>query len=581
MRIRGWTITAASVFGGMAACASGETPDRGSAEPDSAPPDGAVVTQPDAPVIGTIITFEAGVSDAGSSEGGAPIPDFHQAFLGPGVTAGDITRVDEAPAGSCTGPRIDYPLDGAVMPRNVFPPKIMWTPQHSRQSSDLYRVRLKRPNATLDGYFLSPADSAWQPALENFSPLANRNVGEPIELTVTVLTGGVTCAGASTFKTVDAYIAGSVYYWAPTRVPVARIVRVDVDKGQLVDFMPNPSACLACHGVTRDGRRMGAYNDSILAVGGYDLTANLTASPPPRIFEAASGERISAFNGDGTRLLLNADDTPKQRDTCGGSFELYSGTIGQPVTSTGLGQVTSGTDPEWSPDSSAIAYSQAGVLMLLPQTAPDVFGAPAKLGGAGNYDWHPTWSPDSKWLAYQHGGGCSTSTRSGAYVAGALWLISRDGKVNVPLANLNAGRADNWRPVLSPFDSGGYFWVVYSSGRPYGNAVAGISGQKQLWIAAIRNDPASAPDPSEVPYYMDGQEPVTNLQSYWAPAPCQVYQGACETDGQCCSVKCNGGQCGTPTVCRARGESCATDDDCCTAEGLSCLGNLCEQPVIR
>src|SRR5262249_18403181 len=253
------------------------------------------------------------------------------------VTADDITRFETAPAGSCKGPSIDYPLEHAVMPRNVFPPKIMWTSQHTAQATDIYRVRLKRPNATLDGYFLNPADQPWQPALDTFSPLANRNVGEPIELTVTVLTSGATCAGTSTFKTVDAFIAGSVYYWAPTRMPVARIVRVDVDKGQLVDFMPSPSACLACPGVTRDGRRMGAYNDSIAAVGGYDLTANLTAAPPPRIFDAAKGlgEAISSFNGDGTRLLLNTDNSPRQRDVGGGTFHLSSGARSQPVQARG------------------------------------------------------------------------------------------------------------------------------------------------------------------------------------------------------------------------------------------------------
>jgi hypothetical protein len=567
------------------ACASNESGTRKKSDPandDAGMDAGDDLDAGDAAPPNTVIDL-GGSPDAGPTEDGGPLPDFHRAVLGPGVTVDDIERFDDADPGSCDGPDVDYPLAGAVMPRNVFPPKVMWTNQHTAAASDLYRVRFERPNATLDGYFLEPPNSAWQPAVEDFAPVANRNVGETIELSVSVLTSDGVCSGESTFKTVDAFIAGSVYYWAPTRDPVARIVRVDVEKGELVDFMPSPDACLACHGVTRDGRRMAAHNDSLGDVGIYDLTSDLTTSPPATLAETAEGlgEVISCFNGDGTRLLVNQDDSPKQRDVCGGPFKLYSGTTGAPVTASGLSQVTNGTDPEWSPDSSAIAYTDDGNLMLLPQTGQDEFGEPTPLGGAGDYDWHPTWSPDSKWLAYQHGGGCATSTRSGNYVDGQLWMIGKDGEGNVSLDNLNGGRSDNWRPLLSPFDSGGYFWVVFSSGRPYGNSGAGVSGQKQLWISAISNDPDGDSDPSEVPYYMDGQETVTNLQSYWAPAPCQVYEGACETDGQCCSTQCNNGSCGEPKSCRARGESCSTHDDCCSGDGLGCYGNLCEYPVIK
>jgi Tol biopolymer transport system component len=301
------------------------------------------------------------------------------------------------------------------------------------------------------------------------------------------------------------------------------------------------------------------------------------------LFEAAKnlGERSATFNGDGTRLLLTNDASPRVRDTCGGSFELYSGTDGKAVTATGLSQVTNGTDPEWSPDSSAIAYSEGGKLLLLPETGPDAFGAPAPLGGSGNYDWHPTWSPDSQWLAYQHGTGCNTGTRSGAFITGSLRLIARDGSHDVALDHLNAGTTYNWRPVFSPFDSGGYFWVVYSSARPYGNALGGVSGKKQLWIAAISDRPDSVADPSEVPYYLDGQEPMTNLQSYWAPAPCQAYQGPCETDGQCCSGRCTSGKCETPSACHERGESCAVTSDCCVGASLECRGNLCDIPIVH
>jgi hypothetical protein len=533
--------------------------------------------------VGTVLNLNPDAGTTSSDGSVTAPPDFHQAILGVGVTAADVTRFETAMPGSCTGPTINYPLDGAVMPRNVYPPKIMWTPSGTTSATDLYRVRLKRPNATLEGYFLNPPQMAWQPPVDSFSPLANRNVGEPIELTVAVLTGAGVCVGSPiAFKTVDAFIAGSVYYWAPNRVDTRQIMRVDVDKGMLVDFMPNPGGCLACHGVTRDGRRMAAYQSTLRGTFAYDLTANLTGSPPPSLFSTALyRESLSTFNGDGTRLLLSFDSSPRVRDSCGGAFELYSGTDGAPVTSTGLTQVTNGTDPEWSPDSTTIAFSDNGSLKLLPQTGPDQFGAVTTLGGSGNYDWHPTWSPDSQWLAYQHGTSCNTGTRSGGYVSANLWIISRNGTGNAVLAKLNGGRMDNWRPVFSPFDSGGYFWVVYSAARPYGNALGGVSGKKQLWIAAIHDQPSNFSDPSEVPYYLDGQELYTNLQAYWAPAPCQVYAGWCETDGQCCSGACTNGSCGVPVTCRVRGQTCAVSTDCCAGDFLECMGGLCDMPIIR
>src|SRR5258706_7520926 len=136
MHIRSWIITAPGIFGCIAACSSSESARRSGTEPDVVLPDGAVITQPDADVMGMVINVGPLPDAAPPAVGGGPIPDFHQAFLGPGVTAGDITRFDAAAAGACKGPRIDYPLAGAVMPRNVFPPKIMWTPQHTVQATD-------------------------------------------------------------------------------------------------------------------------------------------------------------------------------------------------------------------------------------------------------------------------------------------------------------------------------------------------------------------------------------------------------------------------------------------------------------
>jgi len=368
------------------------------------------------------------VTDGGggaTTDSSTPPSDYHKAVLGPGVTPADVERFDTAsPAAGCSPANIDYPLDRAVMPRNVYPPKIMWT--YSAEEGDIYRVRLKRSNAMLDGYFVADA-SAWRPAGGDFSPLANLNVGQDIVLTVTVLTGGGLCEGAgTTFKTVDAYIAGSVYYWSP---PNAKIFRVDVDKGLLVDFMPNAGGCVACHAVTRNGRRLAAFGGYADAVGGYDLTKDLTGDPPPRIFDAASGlgERISAFNGDGTRLLLSVEG--------GGPLDLYSGTTGAAIKSDILAG-DSAADPEWSPDNGTIAYTDSEQsLRVVSAAAADQFGTPILIhegasSPGGSVDWHPTWSPDSHWLAYQHGAVMKFGSGRSDGLA-SLWLISPDGRGNV------------------------------------------------------------------------------------------------------------------------------------------------------
>jgi hypothetical protein len=434
-------------------------------------------------------------------------------------------------------------------------------------------VRLARPNATLEGYFVASTTS-WQPTLDLFSPVANRNVGQDIELTVTALTSGGLCEGKLTFKTVDAFIAGSVYYWSP---PLAGIKRVDVDKGQLIDFMPNPGGCIACHGVTRDGYRMAAtYGDP--SVAGFDLTRDLTGSPPPTIFSKGGnctdwgcGEKMSVFNADGTRLLLNQE--------AGGQFDLVDGLTADTVKIDILNGA-SGLEPEWSPDNTAIAYSsgtRGNNLTTVDALPGDNFGTPKVILPGSTFDWHPTWTPDSKWLAFERGDSCLT--KGGTSTNGEIWLTSRSGSGTVRLDKLNGGRTDNCIPIFSPFDSGGYFWVLYSTYRPYGNAKDGVLGVRQIWIAAVHDQPAGT-DPSEVPYYMDGQEPETNQRPFWAPSPCQKYAGFCETDGQCCSGKCYNGTCQAPVVCHDRGQTCATASDCCSGQGLVCIGNLCDLPIV-
>lgn len=515
--------------------------------------------------------------------------NVNRVVLGPGVTMADVDRFRGAMLASdeaTTRPVIDYPLQGAVMPRNVYPPNVMWTPRHAASPMDLYRVRLSRPNATVEGYFLGSAGFRhnWQIPVADFGPIASSNLEgrEPIRLTVTVLSGGVIRQSEERqFYTVDAVIAGAVYYWSPPR---GRILRIDVDQGRRVDFMPRPeSNCAACHSLSRDGRRLAALSTTVpLTV--YDLTRDLSGSPPPNVWRNGSQTmRVSSWNPDGTRLVTAPHGC--------GAMNILNATNGMVLP----GSPGTGCDPEWAPSRNEIVWTDGrGNIMVTPMMGetpgtPMMLRAGGSIPGSGNIYWHPRYSPDSNWLVFQSS--TATYTRQPA----SLYIVSRnDPNRWARLDNLNGSmRTNNWRPVFSPFNSGGYFWVLFTSNRPYGNAMAGIRNQKLIWIAAIRNRPemASGPehpggliDPSEVPYFLEGQEAVTNLDPLWAPPPCRPNGDRCTTGADCCSGECAPDEEGNPMCrpprmgCRPRGASCSVNADCCA--GLVCtMGRICDLPA--
>ncbi len=515
--------------------------------------------------------------------------NVHTTVLGPGVTDADVTRFNAATPSSdaSMSPTIDYPLSGAVMPMNVYPPKVMWTPHHAGAgATDLWRVRLVRPHSTLEGYFASPAgfDHSWRSEIPVWRGLSQSDVGAPIQTQVAVLSGTTRYESTNLpFRTVDAVIAGSVYYWSP---PQARLIRLDVEPAARVDFLPHPGdTCIGCHSVSRDGRHLAGFLEgSSETLAAYDTTRDLTASPAPNAWRLTySVRRCTSWNADATRLVsgdcgANPTTTP---------FSIIDTSTGVTIDAL-TGMAGDGFDPEWSPDNAGIAFTnRSNDLAVTAVTPGDHFGATTVIHTAsstpdGAIDWHPTWTPDSAWLAFQHGDTRRTGVAMGGGIRGALYLIGRAGGTPVRLDHLGGG-LDAYRPIFSPFNSGGYFWILFTATRPYGNAAAGVHGQKQIWVAAIRNHPNGTTDPSEVPYYLSGQEAATALSPYWAPPPCRANGSGCATGSDCCSGQCDPDTTGTPmcvppsTTCRVRGDSCGGSGDCCA--GLTCTpAHICDLP---
>jgi hypothetical protein len=162
-------------------------------------------------------------------------------------------------------------------------------------------------------------------------------------------------------------------------------------------------------------------------------------------------------------------------------------------------------------------------------------------------------------------------------------------------SNHNDDAQLNFEPNVTPISSGGYYWVVFTSRRLYGNVAitdpyvpvqngpaATSPPTKKLWMAAIDPNPKSGSDPSHPAFYLPGQEIMSgNMRAYWVNEPCQANGSACQTGDQCCSGYCTANgqgmlQCGNkPPGCVPQYSKCMSDSDCCGGGSLTCINGLC------
>jgi hypothetical protein len=143
----------------------------------------------------------------------------------------------------------------------------------------------------------------------------------------------------------------------------------------------------------------------------------------------------------------------------------------------------------------------------------------------------------------------------------------------------------SFNPVFAPLRAGGYYWLVYISRRDYGNRLVGANRQ-QLWITAI-DDPATAADPSNPPFYLRGQQDCGKSENaYFALEPCKEIGEDCSSGADCCNGTClkdpSTGQysCGAPQECALDGNACKTSEDCCNPDA-QCIDGFCVAEIPR
>ncbi|MEO8878724.1 MAG: hypothetical protein ABI461_24250, partial [Polyangiaceae bacterium] len=546
-----------------------------------------------------------------------------------GVTA--TTPNDPTNAGG----KLLYPYDQTVFPLGLATPTVQW---NGSAAGDVYRLHYEEKNYTFDGYYTLaalPGKMALAQAKWDQITASNDAATAPDPLKFSLYRYNGTTAyldAAEDFTIAPATVNGAIYYWstsgggALTRVqPGAGSVPVKLDNGE----------CMGCHGVSSDGTTLVASIDNnLLADGGAAIyrewvSFDLQAGPVPatnKLHSDLYGGNI-AVNHDGKYIVFGGKESgPPAASTSGLHF-------GDPKT----GQMITGSGIESWPMPTAAVWTKAPYEYLDPAFSPNGVRLASILADNSLGDWnlselyvadfnettkaftglksllrfdafppaqwalgYPSFTPDDNWIAFHvgdHGAGCHDGCNAATHDVASLYMINAvTGGTPIKLNNLNDSSPnandhnEAFEPTFNPVERGGYYWVVFSSERTWGNQLSGhgTSGDKRLWVAAIDKTIGTI-DPSHPPFYLEGQvQTDSNMRGFWALAACTATGAsgpdggvACTSGFECCSGFCDNGSCVdvTQVKCKSIGDSCTQASDCCNSDVISCSGGRCEEKV--
>ncbi|MBX3191865.1 MAG: hypothetical protein KF819_33045 [Labilithrix sp.] len=490
-----------------------------------------------------------------------------------------------------------YPYDGTVFPRGLHAPLLMW---NNGGAGDTYYVHVTSATFELESFTKVPPPSRYAFTTAGWQKLVDSTSGAA-DLTVARMAGtAVTIAVQHKWTVAPASMRGTIYYWANNQ---GRVMRIKPGATTPDDFsagtfgaLPASGCTMTCHTVSADGSTLVSGGDTL--GGSYDLLKNTPIFDTGGAAGSAQKRLWSnpAVSPDGKYVIQNSSPLPGPPGAAAG---LWSTANGTKIAGSGLDALQMGM-PNFAPDGTKIAYvgiSGVGVGSLDVvdfdmKTAKA--GAPKELvaKGAGLGIAWPSVSPDAKWAIYHRG---PLDTRDGA---SDLFLASTvTPNQEIRLAKLNgdgypfaAGARDlalNFEPTFAPVPSGGYFWVVFTSRRTYGNALTGAKEVvKELWVAAIDLSPTPGTDPSHPPFLLPGQDETSlNMRGFWALDPCKGDGQGCASGTECCGGFCDGSGPAGALVCKSAG-TCANDgdrcdkaSDCCNhPTGTLCINHVCSEP---
>jgi hypothetical protein len=493
-----------------------------------------------------------------------------------------------------------YPYDETVFPRGILAPEIHLT--QGSAAGNVFSVSIVTDGVEYEGFFsTSGFNTQLQMSQDAWEALSNAAGGTKVEVRVSKISNGQKYGPIFRRWTIaKGKLHGTIYYntYDSPLAGNGAIMRIKGNSPTAEVLIGN---CTVCHSVGADGSTAAAANHS--GPGGtFDLTGGFVN--PPIVWQDSE---MAAFAGiypkNGEVIVIHGapgnGNTPGTGGTYKSQLRTKNGTV---ILNSGIEPFYAQT-PAFSLDGTMLAFldrtpnqpnSSVFAVMKYDAVAQkfsdyDVIATPK----AGRHLSWPAFTPDGKYVFVQDGTGDDLVTWSGN--TGKIVAFDVQTKQPTFLAKLNGdgympqGSRDenkNYEPTMAPIASGGYFWMMFTSRRTYGNKLTGDSSMtKRLWVSAIDINAPPGQDSSHPAFYIAGQELTSgNSRGFWALDNCKANGSGCETGDECCDGYCN--PTGDPPVfmcgpddgsCSDESEPCMTDADCCDP-GALCVGGTCVLP---
>ncbi len=525
-----------------------------------------------------------------------------------------------------------YPYDGTVMPRGLTAPVVQFSPG-SLPPKDT-KISVQTDDFAWSGYahltdLVKPKLAIPQPIWD--AALATAK-GKRVSVSVVKAVDGVAYGPAEIGITAaDGTLKGAVYYMTYDR---AALGLWSVRPGASQPPKHIVTGCVVCHSASSNGQRLstGADDASVAARSGvYTMGANgeatQVAGAPSGLGGDSRGLSMATFTPDGRYVMRSKNNFWGGANQRAFFIDDAKNALVE-ASVVGLGAQVSAYLPAFSHDGKSYAFTNgagetapvgatARSLSVMNVTVDEKAGPVGTLsftdrkvvldnGPTGSVVKFATFMPDANQLAFQEGEGYTKghgemlptwgSDSTFRTSTGRLAMVHVDDKAYTKLDRLNRGQVEadanrNYEPFALPVTAGGYFWVVFTSIREYGNTYTGTQVRKQLWVAAISPNAASGQDPSHPPFYLPNQGDTPNERGFWALEPCRSDGAGCGSGDECCGGFCRpadpqkpelGNVCMPPDdiKCADLHERCTAAADCCgAAAGAECIGGYCDIPA--